>query len=141
MFEINLSSEDKDKLESKLLGGWRLPGKFFGENCNLDIYDFEVCNYNFLLDNSKSKSELLKGLEYLSPLTDDTLIIVKNMSDREFANFKEILKYERLKSLKSKMSDKYFSLIMPDNFFLASSISKQFDVPLGVILIKLSRNY
>jgi len=127
--------EQKSKLEEKLCEGWSLPTELFGD-MGADIYNFEVDNYTFFLDNVKSLNQLVEGLQNLSPLADDALSIAKKMKEQDFLIFKKVLQYER-KMEDSRLPNKYLSLVIPQKFILANSLAEEYKVPLGAALIRV----
>lgn len=131
------TQEQKSKLEKKLNEDWWiLPKGLFGEDVEVDMDDFELCNYKFFLDNVKSVSQLLEGLQHLSPLADDALAVVEKMKRRDFIEFKKALQYER-KMKDSKLPEEYTPLVIPQKFIRASLLSEKFEVPLGTALIRM----
>ena len=130
-----ITQEQKSKLEEKLCEEWVLPIELFGD-MGADIYNFEVDNYTFFLDNVKSLNQLLEGLQDLSPLADDALNIVEKMKEQDFLIFKEALQYER-KMEDSRLPNKYHPLVIPQKFILATLLAKEYEVPLGAALIRM----
>lgn len=134
----------KGKLEDKLMEGrWELSSCLFCDK-GADIYDFEIFNYNYLLDNSKTLKDLLAGLVELSPLADDALEIAKYMTSKDFYDFKLALIYERKlckgeENGESLISEKYSVLLIPRLFMYAFFIAEKFEVPLGAALICIIR--
>ena len=91
----------------------------------------------YFLDNVLSREDLIEGLALLSPFADDALDIAKVMSSRDFAVFKLALPKERraaLGEIQSAMPQKFFNLLVPDEFMFPSMRSKEFGVSLGVML-------
>ena len=123
--------------------GWWLSSKLFYDETYdgmLDIHAFEICNYNNLLDNAKSLQDIIDGLRELSPLADDALEVVESMNDNDFYNFKLALAYERRSAElddESKMPRRYNPLLIPERFLSAGYLTKEFDVTLGVALIRI----
>ncbi len=130
-----ITQEQKSKLEERLYEEWVLPTELFGD-MGVDIYNFEVDNYTFFLDNVKSLNQLVEGLQNLSPLADDALSIAKKMKEQDFLIFKKVLQYER-KMEDSRLPNKYLSLVIPQKFILANPLAEEYKVPLGAALIRM----
>jgi len=138
--------EERSKVASKLAEipeegccPWSLSYDLFGD-FGIDIYDFNMNDYNFFLDNVSSLEDLLKGLEQLSPLADDALEIAKQMANPDFYKFKKALQYERQHYKRqekvSKMPSRYYALLIPNWFVYALPIADKCKIPLGGALIR-----
>ena len=131
---------ERSKLEQRLTGAEDDPGLttsrdlfgYFGA----DIYDFEIYNYNYFLDNARSLDHLLDGLRQLSPFADDALALAEHMGDLDFCDFKLALAYERHHG-DSKMPDRYLPLVIPKWFIPGVLLAEACLVPLGAALVRL----
>ena len=132
-----ITQEQKSKLEKKLNEyWWGLPKELFGGDAGVDMHDFELYNYRFFLDDVKSVNQLLEGLQHLSPLADDALVVVEKMKEQDFLIFREALQYER-KMKDSKLPNEYTPLVIPQRFIQAGLLSEKFGVSLGTALIRI----
>lgn len=134
--------EEKTKLMRRLDENnfsWCLSTNLFGDT-GCDIYDFEIYNYTYFLDNVRSIEDLLEGLKQLSPFVDDALAVAERMSYQDFVDFKLALAYEHRLAKEngnSKMPKKYMPLVVPKWFIPALHIAEKFEAPLGIALIRL----
>jgi hypothetical protein len=119
---------------------WDLPGRLF-KDPGADINDFEIHCYNRFLDDVRSRSDLVEGLEALSPFADDALDIALRMSEEEFIGFKLALAHERgiasREEFGTQLKPRYFQLVVPTLFAEATLVAEEWAVPLGVVLIRL----
>jgi hypothetical protein len=140
--------EDKQNLIGEKLSrirGWSVSKELFGDT-GCDIHDFESYNYVYFLDNVNSLEDLVKGLTELSPLFDEALIVARKMTENDFFDFKLQLAHERkiVKSEiyeESKLQRKYFPIVLPSIFISAHLITEKYEVPLGVALIRIVRDF
>jgi hypothetical protein len=141
----SITAEKRQALIDKInliCNAGELPTRLFGKSIEdtgdvLYFVDFETENYTYFLDNVLSREDLIEGLALLSPFADDALDIAKVMSSRDFAVFKLALPKERraaLGEIQSAMPQKFFNLLVPDEFMFPSMRSKEFGVSLGVML-------
>lgn len=128
----------QDRVTERIYEGrsWKPSPELFGEYV-CDMYDFDTHNYIHLIDNSRTRIDLVKGLRELSPLADDALEVAELMDDKNFYEFKIALAYERTQVLDSKMPDRYLPLVLPKRFVTALPLTEKFAVALGVALIKI----
>jgi len=138
---MKATSEERSKLIQQMEGTedhpyWSLSGNLFGD-VGVDIWDFEIDNYIYFLDNIRSLEDLLRGLHELSPFADDALEVAKGMNAQNFYEFKLTLAYERRQE-DSKMPEKYYALVLPKWFSpYALLLAEKAIVPLGATLIRL----
>ncbi len=119
--------------------GWGVSPELFGD-VGVNIYDFQAHNYVYFLDHVTSKEELIRGLRELSPLADDALDVAEKMDDRAFARFKHALKRERSPVYgdgRNSMPLRYGVLLLPRRFLEALPLTEEYDVSLGVVLIRI----
>ena len=138
---MRFTKEQRTKLEEKLREGWRIPQELFGDVGATDIYDFEIHNYRFLLDNASSLGKLLEGLHHLSPLMDDALAVAKTMEEKDFYDFKIALAHERRVAMEggeSKMPLRYGQLVLPQSILETGNLPERVNVTLGVVLIRMT---
>lgn len=152
----------KEREQRLMESSWFLNRKLFGDDCGIDINDFDGASYAFFLDNVPSVEALVEGLAELSPLADDALSIAEQMTLRDFAEFKLALARERrlrkiergIEAAESKnqlllpgfppeitggsMPDKYLALLCPASFVPAAMLAEKFEVPLGAAILRLS---
>jgi len=128
-------SDKKEKLQEKLESYWRLSDRLFGY-VGADMYDFEISNYVYFLDNVKSIQDLLAGLDELSPFADDALAIAEKMNEKTFLLFKLDLTCER-HGESNNTSHRFASIFIPSQFIQAQLIAQEFKVPLGSSLIRI----
>lgn len=127
-------------VEEKLGEGWGLPENLFLES-EADIFDFDEATYIKFIDGVGSVEDLRLGLNMLSPFADDAWRIANLMSDEDFARFKELLQKERALTQsgeygESDMDDEWYTLLMPARLLVCSPVADQFEVPLGVALVR-----
>ena len=118
---------------------WKVSPELFGD-VGVNIYDFQAHNYVYFLDHVTSKEELIRGLRELSPLADDALDVAEKMDDRAFARFKHALKRERSPVYgdgRNSMPLRYGVLLLPRRFLEALPLTEEYDVSLGVVLIRI----
>ncbi len=117
---------------------WKISPRLFGD-CGADINDFELHNYNYLLDHARSVQDIVNGLRELSPLVDDALEVAEKMREADFYEFKLALAYERghIDYEVSKIPDRYFPLVIPKRFFNAVHLADKYLAPLGAMLIRI----
>lgn len=132
-----MNEELKVRLFERIDDGWYLSSELFGDK-GADIYDFQIENYIHFLANVESREDLIRGIRELNPLLelDGTLEVAENMTDEEFSRFKELLKLERCQE-ESKMSKKYYNLLLPKIFIIALPLAEKTEVPLGTALIRV----
>lgn len=119
--------------------GWKVSKELFG-NVGIDIYDFEMSNYIFFLDNVATLEDLIRGLQELSPLVDDALAIAKKMNEKDFYRFRKALPRERASALidgQSHMSNKFQGLLLPQLILSSMFLVEEFQVALGVMMITI----
>ena len=134
---MEVTQDQKSKLEKKVNEDWwSLPKELFGGDVGPDMLDFEIYNYTFFLDNVKSVSQLVEGLQDLSPLADDALAVAEKMKEQDFLRFEGALQYER-KMKDGKLPKEYAPLVIPQRFIQAGLLSEKFEVPLGTALIRM----
>lgn len=133
---MKLTEQQIKKLEEKL-ESWSLSKELFGNV--IDMNDFESDNYKYFLDNVKSRQDLVRGLNELSPFADDSLLVAQKMSERDFRKFKNTINYGSQNEYgESEVPKKYYSLAIPQRFFEAVILEEKFRVSLGVILIRMA---
>ncbi len=130
----------QQKLRSKLKNpGWGLSADLFGEE--MLVADFSPVRWVYFLDHIGSIRDLVRGLEELSPLADDALLVAQAMNEQEFAEFKLALARERRVATgeigESNFPSKYLLLLYPALFMPASMLAQQFHVCLGASLIRM----
>ena len=141
---MDIDNDVKVKLKVRMSENgwhWKLSGRLFGD-IGCDIGDFEIFNYTYLLDNSRTREDLIAGLREISPLADDALAIAEQMSDQNFCDFKLALIQERKIAWQeedggSVMPEMYSTLLIPKLFICAFFIADKFQVPLGAALIRI----
>lgn len=135
-------SESKPRMTlQKRIGEWELSYRLFG-NIGYNIYDFEMGNYVYFLDNIKSLADLIEGLFVLSPLADDALEVAEQMNENDFYDFKIALARERGicqrgGEIDSIFPTRYMPLLIPEQFVLGNSLADKFEVSLGTALIRV----
>lgn len=134
-------SESKPRMTlQKRIGEWELSYRLFG-NIGYNIYDFEMGNYVYFLDNVKSLADLIEGFIQLSPLANDALEVAEQMNENDFYDFKIDLAHERSICQRYEMDSifpaRYIPLLIPEQFVLGSLLADKFIVPLGTALIRI----
>ena len=137
-----MNEYEKSLLIQKLRSHWDLPTDLFGKttfgNGGCEIIDFEPEDYVYFLDNVKNLENMIEGFRCLSPLADDALKVAESMGKSEFNKFKKLLSYERHKEETRTLSKKYLPLVIPKRFFDAYVLSEEYQVSLGIALIRLA---
>jgi hypothetical protein len=128
----------KEKLSQQEISSWFLSPDLFGYRGS-DIYNFEIYNYLHFLDNAASLSELIRGLEELDPLADDSLAVARAMDEKDFDRFKVELEKEReLTDIgASSFPEQWGEILIPSRFIMGLYIASECQVPLGAALIRV----
>lgn len=106
-----------------------------------DILGFEMQQYIYFLDHVETVSDLVRGLEELSPFADDALEIAEWMSREEFEEFQKVVPAHHQAVREGnepteELSDRFTLILLPEQFFSALSIAESAAVSLGVALIR-----